>query len=90
MIQTDAHHHGDIRIDDVDRIQSPAHADLEYPGVQLRRLEQQQGRQGIELKKRQRHGAARRFDFLKRGHQCGSAGMSIMNANALAIVAQVR
>ena len=69
MIQADAHHHGDVRIDHIDGIQAAAHADLEHPCIELRRLEHQQRRQRVELEERQTHLAARGLDSLEGRHQ---------------------
>ena len=64
MIEADAHHHGDRRIDDVDRIQPAAHADLEHPGIEPRSLEYQQRRERVVLEESQRDMSPRR----RRGH----------------------
>jgi hypothetical protein len=69
MIEADAHHHGDVRIDHVDGIEAPAHADLEHPGIEPRRLEHQQRRQRVVLEERQADLAARRLDALERRDQ---------------------
>ncbi len=59
MIEADADHHGNRRIDHVDGIQAPAHADLEHPGIELRGLENQQRRQRVVFEKSQRYGGGR-------------------------------
>ena len=41
-------------IDDVDRVEPPAHADLEHDRIEPRGLEDQQRRQRVELEERER------------------------------------
>ena len=69
MVEADAHHHGDVRIDHIDGIQAAAHADLEHPGIEPRRLEHQQRRERVELEESQADLAARGLDSLEGRHQ---------------------
>ncbi len=90
MVQADADNHGDVGIYRIDRIEAPAHADFEHPGIQPRRLEDQQRRQGVVLEERQADVTARALDPLECRQQFCRVDESPGDADAFAVIAQVR
>ena len=80
------------RIDDVDRVEPPAHADLEHPGIEPRRLEDQQAPpSALYSKNVSAIVAARRLDALERADELAPRSTSAaVDADALAVVAQMR
>ena len=66
MIEGNRRDQAEIRIDHVDRVESPTQPDLQHPGVAAPRREHQQRGQRAELEERQRHATAHGFDRSER------------------------
>ncbi len=97
VVQVDAGQDRAIGVDQVDRIEPAAQADLEDRAVQFRLHEQQQHRQGGKLEIGQldraaggARGKARRLDPRERGRELGVAGFDPGDARALVETDQVR
>ena len=96
VVEADADHDGDARLDDVDRVEPPAQSHLEHPHVELGGIEQQKTGERVVLEERERHrgpgGTAGTgcLDALEDLHQRLARHHRPVDANAFAIVAQVR
>ena len=77
MVDLDRRDDRDVGVDDVDRVEPPAEADLEDQRVELRAREQPQRGERAELEIGERHVAARGLDRVERGdrarHRCASS-----------------
>ena len=98
MIEPDAHHHGDRRIDDVDGVQATTHADFEHPGVEPRRLEHEKSAKRVVLEKSERDRTARAIgtsparllDTLESRNERARLDLRVLHPDSLAIIPQVR
>ena len=98
MVDVHAGHDGDIRIDDVDRIEAAAQSDFENQRIEAGACEQPQRGQRAELEIRQRHrravGVARRepcvLDGIEGLDQLGIGRIVSGDAHPLVVAKQMR
>ena len=72
VIDPERNDNRDVGVDDVYRVEPPAHADLEDDRIRLRRLEDEERRQRVELEEGERIRPERISDALERRDERGS------------------
>ena len=65
MIEIDGGDQREVRVDQIDRIEPPAHPDFQHPGIAAGGAKHLEGRERAELEEGQRHFTARRLDALE-------------------------
>jgi hypothetical protein len=90
VIEIDGGQQCAVGIEDVDRIQAPSQADLQYHGVERFGRKNLPRSQGTELEVRERDLTASTLDRLERRTQARVAQRHAVEANALVVTKKVR